>query len=259
MDFRRKKILIVDDSHAFIMYMGILLKRMGFRVVPAENGLEAMKLIRIMEPDLIMLDIVMPITDGIKTLRYIKEDKQISDIPVIMVSTDSNKEMIKKCEGLGISGYLIKPVNIDKLHEVLQDNIFAPMGIKRKFLRVSFIKKIILTFNGISHELYAETLSEGGIYIRKKDPFPVGSEVEIALPLDDSSLYLRGIVIYTKGIFGDVFRIPPGMAVEFKDITVNDSTSLNKHIKEMLTQDILDSQEEPVISVYKNETKKTEQ
>lgn len=130
-----------------------------------------------------------------------------------MASTDSSRETIDKCEKLGCAGYLVKPVNIDKLYEVLEYNLFAPMGVRRKYLRAPFIKKVNLTFNGVTQDLYAETLSEGGIYLRKKDPFPVGSEVEIALPLKDRPVRLRGNVIYTKGVFGDVFKIPPGMAL----------------------------------------------
>lgn len=249
MSFRKKKIIIADDSMAFIMYIGILLKRMGLDIVPAENGLEVMKIMKIMEPDLIMLDVTMQMMDGIKTLRYIKEDQQTSNIPVIMVSTDSSKEMIDKCEKLGSAGYLIKPVNVDKLYESLENNLFAPMGIKRKYLRAQFIKKVNLTFNGLTHELYAETLSEGGIYIRTKDPFPVGSKIELTLPLKNNNINLCGNVIYTKGIFGDIFRIPPGMAIEFKDITSDDSAILRDFVKELLTRDILDSQEEPVITI----------
>ena len=106
-----------------------------------------------------------------------------------------------------------------------------------------------LTFNGASYELYTETLSEGGIYIRTKDPFPVGSKIEITLPLKNKNINLSGNVIYTKGIFGDIFRIPPGMAIEFKDITSDDSAILRDFVKELLTRDILDSQEEPVITI----------
>lgn len=254
MGFRKKKTIIADDSMAFIMYIGILLKRMGLDVIPAENGLEVLKLMKMMEPDLVMLDVAMPLMDGIKTLKYIKEDKATAKIPVVMVSTDSSKETIEKCEKLGCSDYLIKPVNIERLHEVLEDNIFAPMGMKRKYLRASVIEKITLTFNGTSHELYSEKLSEGGMYIRKKDPLPVGSEVEITLPLKDNSVHLRGNVIYTKGVYGDMFRVPPGMGIEFRGLTAEDSALLKGHVKELLTRDILDSQEEPVITIEGNKT-----
>ncbi len=248
MEFRKKTILIADDNKTFLMYISMLLKRMGFQIIPTENGIGALKLLQLVGPDLIMIDVNMPLMDGITLLKHIKNDKQTFRIPVVMVSVDSNEKTIKKCEELGCMGYLVKPVDIDSLHDILQDCIFSRMGIKRKHLRSQFNKKVSVFFNGIQHDLYAETLSEGGIYLRKKDPFPVGSELEVQLPLKDGhSLDLKGIVIYVKGIFGALFKIPPGIAIEFKDISRDDSIRLTDYVIDLLAGDILESQEEIVI------------
>jgi CheY-like chemotaxis protein len=61
---RQKTIVAVDDSTVFLMYVSILLKRMGFEVVPVESGAEALRVVRLVEPDLVMLDVVMPGMDG---------------------------------------------------------------------------------------------------------------------------------------------------------------------------------------------------
>lgn len=248
MEFRKKRIVIADDSHTFLMYMGILLKRMGFNVIPAENGLEVLKLLRLMEPDVVILDVIMEMMDGVTLLKYIKEDKQTSHIPVIMVSIDSSSERIEKCKKLGCAGYLLKPIKIGKLHEILQECIFSPLGRNRKHLRAAFHEKVSITCGGIPSNLYAETLSEGGIYIRKKDPFPVGSEVEVTLPLKSGEpIHLKGVVVYIKGLFGDMFKIPPGMAIEFKEMTNNEAKILKNYVEQLMAQDIFESQEETVI------------
>ena len=72
MTSRKKSILIADDSETFVMYSSILLKRLGFDVIPVENGAEALKLIKVMEPTLVMLDIHIPVMDGLTTLRLNK-------------------------------------------------------------------------------------------------------------------------------------------------------------------------------------------
>jgi uncharacterized protein (TIGR02266 family) len=245
---RKKSILIADDSETFVMYLSLLLKRLGFDVIPAENGEDALKLIRVTEPNLVMLDINMPVMDGITALRLIKGDKRTTEIPVIMVTTDSKKETVDECKRLGCSGYVTKPIQISKIHEVLQECLYVPMGFKRKHVRTAFKKKVSVNYKGKTYELYAENLSEGGIYITMRDPFPVGSEVTVSLNLDEGKvLSLNATVIYIKGVYGDLFKSPPGMALEFKKLIDEDSTTLRNFVQKLLAGDILDSQEESVI------------
>ena len=153
-----RKVIIADDNQTFLMYMGILLKRLGFTVLPAENGLEVLKLLRFCEPDVIILDVWLGGVDGTSILRYIKEDRLTSNIPVIMVSSDSTSTVMKKCKSLGCAGYLKKPVKVDKLHDILETCVFSQIRTKRKHLRVSFNKKVTIVLSGVQHGLYSETL-----------------------------------------------------------------------------------------------------
>jgi len=241
------KVIVADDSPTSLMYMGILLKRIGFTVMPAENGFEVLKLLKVVEPDVVMLDIGMGTLDGITTLRYMKENRETSDLPVIMVSGDSSRQMIQKCRELGCTGYLTKPVRADALHAALKC-VVSPGYARRHHLRAPVNKKVIVNHEGVEYELYAETLSEGGIYIRKKDPFPVGSDVEVTLPLnDESSVRLKGDVVHVKGFFGGEFKILPGMGIRFKEIASAEIKILRNHIEKLIAGDIAGSLEETII------------
>jgi CheY-like chemotaxis protein len=247
-DTMKKRILVADDNKAFLMYTGILLTRMGFKVIPAENGAEVLKLMKLCGPDIVMLDTYLTIIDGISVLKRLKEDKQTSHIPVIMILSDSTTKTIKECTKMGCLACLSKPINISKLHTVLQKSTFSLIGKNRKHLRISFIRKVIVTHKKERHELYAETLSEGGIYIRGLKPLPIGAEVDVTIPLKGRRLvHLKGVVIYTKGLFGDIFKIPPGMAIEFKRITDKKSKILKDYVEYLIAEDILESQEETLI------------
>jgi CheY-like chemotaxis protein len=246
MDFERKKVLVADDNKSFLMYMAILLRRMGFNVILAENGMEALKLIKQMQPDLVLLDCLMPKLDGMSVLRYLRSDNEIAAISIVMMS--SNPKTLHASEKFESCGLLAKPIQIEDLHENLQNCIFKPMGFTRKHLRVPFSEKVSVTFDNARHDLFAESLSEGGIYIRKKEPFPVSTKLDISLNLRGKpTLVFHGNVIYIRGLHADLFRVPPGMAVEFKNMNPDNAAVLKSYISEYLAGDIWEDQEETYI------------
>ncbi|TAN38215.1 MAG: response regulator [Nitrospirae bacterium] len=243
-----KKILIADDNRTLLMYLGLLLKRFEFGVLPAESGVEVLRLLKLVPIDLVVLDVHMQQMDGITLLRYIKEDKRTADIPVIMLSTDSSSDTMEQCRSLGCFDYLTKPVKIDTFHDTLQRGFFSGRGTNRKFLRVPYPEKVRVSSNGTSYELYAESLSTGGIFIRKEDPLHPGTEVNVKCDLKNFGVVqLKGRVIYTKQLFGDFLKLPPGMAVSFQEMSEGDSRSLNCFVEDRLARDIFDSQQEVFI------------
>jgi CheY-like chemotaxis protein len=240
MEYAKKKILVADDNQSFLMYMGILLRRMGFQVIVAENGVEVLKLIRTLSPDLILLDCMMPVLDGISVLRHIHADQSIP-FNVVMMSSDA-KSLLSSAK-FDYCGTLRKPVQIEELHEVVQNCIFKPMGFTRKHLRIPFIEKVRVSSGERTEELFAESLSEGGIYIRHKEPYAVSTRLEVSIRLNGPEpLTFSGRVIYVKGLFADLFRVPPGMAVEFTDVSPASAAVLRSFIKQYLARDIWEEQ-----------------
>ena len=241
-----KKVLVADDNKSFLMYMAILLRRMGFNVMLAENGMEALKLIKQMQPDLVFLDCLMPKLDGMSVLRYLRSDTEAAGISIVMMS--SNPKTLHASEKFESCGLLPKPVQIEDLHENLQNCIFKPMGFVRKHLRIPFNDKVSVTFDNTRLDLFAESLSEGGMSIRKKEPFPVSAKLDISLNLGgEATLDLHGNVIYIKGLYADLFRVPAGMAIEFQDMSPDKAARLTSYIKEYLAGDIWEDQDNTYI------------
>jgi CheY-like chemotaxis protein len=241
-DYKANKVIVADDNQNSLMFIGLLLKRLGYNVIPARNGLEVLKLLKFIEPDVVMLDIAMGTVDGIAVLEHLKKDRQTSDIPVIMVSGDSSTEIITQCKKLGCTDYITKPVSVEKLHTALGWCNLLADWTKRKHLRISLEKKVIVIHKGIPYNLYTETLSEGGAFIRKKDPFPKGSNVQITLPLNDErAVQLQAEVVHVKELFGHVF--PPGMGIKFTEITDHESAILKNYLEQIIAGDILDEVE----------------
>ena len=110
-----QKILVVDDSKTELYHLKDLLRRSGYSVSTAENGDEAMRRLAEETPDLILMDVVMPGTNGFQLTRTITRDPRWAGVPVIMCS--SKGQETDKVWGLrqGARDYVVKPVDADQL------------------------------------------------------------------------------------------------------------------------------------------------
>jgi CheY-like chemotaxis protein len=246
------KVLVADSSETYVMYLSILLNRMGIdKIVPAESGIETLKLLKLFTPNVIILSTDVSEMEGITTLRHIREKKETSHIPVILVSSVFDNQLQEECLKLNGASYIVKPVNVYVLHTGLQECITYGGGKKRRHLRATVNKKVVLKLNGDIQERYALSMSEGGLYIRMMDPLDIGTGIEIILTLkNDRTVIVNGTVIYHhKTLFGDEFRLPPGMAIEFKDVSITDSMLLREYLSEVLARDIVEEQEYTVITI----------
>ncbi|MDM8515456.1 response regulator [Desulfobacterales bacterium HSG16] len=105
------RILIVDDMEANRDILNDLLITSGYTPILAENGSLAMAEIKKQPPDIVLLDIMMPVMDGYEVLDRIKSDSDLRHIPVIMISAFDETESVVRCIRNGAEDYLIKPFN----------------------------------------------------------------------------------------------------------------------------------------------------
>ncbi|MGD0781082.1 MAG: response regulator transcription factor [Dehalococcoidales bacterium] len=109
---RQFRVLIVDDEPRILKFLDLKLKASGYDVLTANNGPEAIAQVQAQEPDLLVLDVVMPGMDGFETLKQVRA---VSSIPVIILSArEANTDKIKGLK-LGADDYLAKPFNPDEL------------------------------------------------------------------------------------------------------------------------------------------------
>ncbi len=118
------KILIVDDTETMRLYEHMLLSGQGYELTMAENGVEALEKIAEDKPDLVLLDIMMPLMDGIECCKKIKKDPTTKDVKVVMVTTKSEYEKVKEAFAAGCDDYVTKPIDrvelLSKLKELLK-------------------------------------------------------------------------------------------------------------------------------------------
>jgi two-component system chemotaxis response regulator CheY len=121
-----KKILCVDDSAAVRKLIQIALNPKGFQAIQAEDGLDALEVLKQEPVDAIVLDINMPRMNGLELLQKLKAEAEYAHIPVVMLSTEDQEEDKQRAFALGAARFIVKPFTpphlVAVLEEVLQAN-----------------------------------------------------------------------------------------------------------------------------------------
>ena len=118
-----KSILLVDDTETVLLFERTMLKGMGYQLRVAKDGANALEEVKKAPPDLILLDIVMPGLDGIETCRRLKDDPNTRHIPVVMVTTKGEPEMVERAFEAGCDDYITKP--LDKMELLSKVNTYV--------------------------------------------------------------------------------------------------------------------------------------
>jgi DNA-binding response OmpR family regulator len=118
-------VLIVDDEYGLAEMAGELLAMAGFTVATAINGRLALATLNSMRPDVILLDVMMPIMSGAEVLRVLKADHNHRDIPVVMMSAAGRENVPEDLLG-SIAAFLQKPFTYDELLKALRATLPMP-------------------------------------------------------------------------------------------------------------------------------------
>jgi len=128
----RKKILVVDDEPDIITYLDVLLENNGYRMLQARSAQEAFSVLKMIKPDLICLDIMLPKKSGLALYCDLKLDEDLKDIPTIFMSAFS---LARDFQGKGFrnlipdprvpepEAFMEKPVKAEKLIEIIKQTI----------------------------------------------------------------------------------------------------------------------------------------
>jgi CheY-like chemotaxis protein len=115
------KVLVVDDEHNIRNILDFSLHAEGFLVISALNGEDAFKLAVESDPDLILLDVMMPGQGGVETCRALKADPRTSSIPVILLTALAGKQDRDAGRKAGADAYITKPFSPKKVTDAVQD------------------------------------------------------------------------------------------------------------------------------------------
>jgi len=234
---RRWKVLLADDVELFIELERTFLQREDVELLVARDGEEALGAIRDARPDLVLLDLHMPGLDGTDVCRAVKADTGLRATPVLMVTHAGREADRLRCEEAGCDGIILKPINRHTFLTTVRGHLRiverAAHRVPARFLvRYGPDEDRILTD-------WAVNLSTGGVFIETGHAFAVDDPlvVSFVLPERASETRCRARVAWVNRPEQRLKPgLPPGMGVQFLDLSGSERAELLAFVKARLLQ-----------------------
>ncbi len=172
------KVLIVDDDMFVVAVVEKILLKDGYDVISASNGEEGLSLVNSDDPDIVILDVLMPGMDGIEVLQKLKQGKETCMIPVIMLSGKEKVEDRVAGFETGADDYIAKPFQTRELLVRIKALIEKKIYIKKKVYKEKreAVESIV---DGVAHEVRNPIIAIGGFARRLKEKLPLESDLKI--------------------------------------------------------------------------------
>jgi CheY-like chemotaxis protein len=109
----KKKILVIEDNEQNLYLENFILEKHGYHVIQATNGVDGIRHAELQKPDLILLDIQLPIMDGYTVARELRKKDGLADVPIVAVTSYAMPGDRENAMSAGCSGYIEKPIDPD--------------------------------------------------------------------------------------------------------------------------------------------------
>lgn len=225
-------VLLVDDVKLLLELEKNFLKHSAVRILSATNGEEALNVARAEHPDLIYMDLNMPVLDGNSCCAILKADSGLRSIPVIMVTTAGSQSDELRCREAGCDDYLTKP--IDRRVFLEKGRRFLP-AIDRREMRVGCMAEVVL-LNGIAVGNSSCTdISVGGLYVATDCKPQADGEMKVSFTLPGAGVTIqaKGRVAWDNcGTLRKKPRLPAGFGIEFTEIDTDALKEIRHYVEE---------------------------
>jgi len=218
----RKTVLLVDDTNLFLHLEKTFLKRSNINILTANNGLEAIELTKKHSPDVIFLDLNMPLMDGDECCRLIKQDNYLKDIIIVMVTTKGRHQDIERCRNAGCDDILLKPINRSEFVATAHKFMQLPIRSER------FKAKIPVHYGKDSENILTDfcvDISSGGLFVKAEQPMMVDDTLDISFTLPDPKRLIEcsAKVAWVNSSSHPIKKtLPSGMGIRFVNLGIGD-------------------------------------
>ena len=230
-----KNILVVDNDRVGNLKLATLIKRFDYNVFVATNSADYVRMVNSILPHLVLLNLNMPGVEGKTCLEWLRSNKGLDMIHVVVMGEEKDGEELDKSLEKGANAKIIRPAGPSALFRTVED-LMATTSRKVPRLRVIF--KVTVTHGKTMRQTYVTSISENGVFVRTMNPLPNGTKLKLSMALPGAKpLELEGEVIYGVQYSSEKFN-EPGMAVLFADLPEEVRLGIRKFVDEQLMGDL---------------------
>jgi len=229
-------LLIVDSDANELYYTAMLLQRFEYNICTARNADEAIEMVSVALPTLIISELSLAGRGGLELLQQLKENPQTASVPMIIKAKDPSPEVEKKCLQAG-ANLVRKPVQAEDLYRIVQLTI---ENTPRENIRIYTRLPVMVNNNPLDcggEGDCATVLSAHGMYVRTLNPSAVGSRLSLKIIVKGMTIAFEAVVLYSHR-FGEGPFKEPGMGLKFISIAPKDQGFIRQFIKEEVTKGI---------------------
>lgn len=232
----KRLVVVVDGDSAHLYYTSMLLQRLEYTIHTAKTAQDALDIVGVAHPALVLTEISLAGMDGIELLKKIKRNPQTHATPVIILTSSRDQAVKEACLREGCTAYLHKPVDPDPLYASIQK---ATETAPRRYIRLNTCLNIMVgDEKTAAHSVigdYISALSEQGMFVSTSKPRPVGLQVPITIFLEDAKIRIEGMVQYSfKREEGPLKT--PGMGIKFVRFKEDDRNLIKTFIRKEITK-----------------------
>lgn len=155
----RGKALVADDEPSNRFIVCALMRRLNYEIIEASNGADAVKKAQMEEPDIILMDVMMPVMDGLEAAKRIKEWHKDTFVPIIFITALTDNDTLTHCINVGGDDFLSKPFS----HTLLKTKVFAMERIRDLQRKVSTLYKRMQADEDIAERVFSGAVISGNI------------------------------------------------------------------------------------------------
>jgi CheY-like chemotaxis protein len=235
---KKRLILVVDSDAAHLYYTGMLLQRLDYNIHTVKTAEDALEVMDVALPALVLTETVLPGVNGLELLKRIKRNPRTTGVPVIVYSQAVNQSLKDACMREGCAAYLQKPIVPDVLYAIIQE---ATETRPRRYIRFSTCLKLMVGDEAEGGGSFTDScitaISENGLYINTSTPRKIGTHLPLTIFLGASRIRVEGHVLYSFKLNEGPLR-EPGMGIKFSHIEPEDQAFIREFIRKELTQEL---------------------
>lgn len=218
------KLLIVDDEPAVLKLIKTQVETLGYEVLTIADSRQAVQRVNREKFDGIFVDARMPYVDGVELIKHIRTSPSNREAPIVMLAGSDDVESMRAGFKAGITFFLTKPLNIDKLRQLLKATRGAMLGEKRRHARLPL--RTVVNCRGEKNQFKSVSLNigQGGMLLEASGDAEVGQELELrfTLPQMPELLNPRAIVVRKEP--------PDRIGVQFLDLRPEDRKAIEAFV-----------------------------